>query len=878
MSFVRGKTVHFAAVSDEGALVPLEVAPESVHGVYKAVVVRPDRSKVVLPNALRVIDPDRHQGVVVAEYDRWSYLVDSEGIPMKDMGGAIGYVRHPLVSTYYAFHFIEGMPADMDPAEREHRLARIMDWLVAGCEPGPSGSLVLRHDFPLPGYGLAAGWISGLTQGRFAELCARMFLRTGEPVWRERAVAACRVMFVPVAAGGLLAQDRFGDCCIEEYPIEPPNWALNGIGSALSSLRAVHEAVHVEGAAALIDRVAGSLDRKMELFDCPDVPGSRVQLTLPYAITVRPPASAMPVRVAGIDMCGPDGSWRQVEVESAFADSLGRGECRLEGSSVVIDSGAASFLMPLDANRDPRVAGTEVVHECRIRWSGASAGPVRLTLSSGRRSVPLATVEVGASAGTAMFRFDANAVVPGGVGRIARFDEAYHETNLVWMSEISAGGSRPRSRHAMRRWVLSLCTGIGRVPFRCDPGIESRIMRSMDDRRDAVAPQRRLERELLGEALRNTGPGGTARVESVSPREFGPGSSPEITVLGIGFDGSESVEWRSLDDGSGGKAEAAVISGDEIRAVLPPQAHGRVHLIVRNGDSILCDEDLLVGDVRWEGSKPAVRRPHGAIADAYLSVFRRRDFVRFMIERDTSGALFKTVLGRAWLLLEPLAHMSIYYFLIAVVFDRASIGGIHPFLMVMVGLSHYLFLQKGLLGSCRSIVGRERMLLQMPIEPMIFSAVTFLRHLRGFGISILLVAAIYLWKGPAAGAHLAWYPLCLAALLVVVWAWSVLLGVLTVFFRDLPNLATIALRLLLYMSPVIYPLSLVPEERWGLKLRALYLLNPLASLFSILQWSLLGGTAPGLESVAVTAVFVATSLLLAHLAYARLTPSITKSF
>jgi ABC-type polysaccharide/polyol phosphate export permease len=80
------------------------------------------------------------------------------------------------------------------------------------------------------------------------------------------------------------------------------------------------------------------------------------------------------------------------------------------------------------------------------------------------------------------------------------------------------------------------------------------------------------------------------------------------------------------------------------------------------------------------------------------------------------------------------------------------------------------------------------------------------------------------------------------------------------------------------MSPVIYPLSLVPEERWGLKLRALYLLNPLASLFSILQWSLLGGTAPGLESVAVTAVFVATSLLLAHLAYARLTPSITKSF
>jgi ABC-type polysaccharide/polyol phosphate export permease len=266
------------------------------------------------------------------------------------------------------------------------------------------------------------------------------------------------------------------------------------------------------------------------------------------------------------------------------------------------------------------------------------------------------------------------------------------------------------------------------------------------------------------------------------------------------------------------------------------------------------------------------------VVHAYAAVWRHRDFIRFMIERDAVGAVFKTVVGRAWMVLEPLAHMAIYYFLVAVVFQRRDIGGMHPFVFIMVGLSHYLFLQKSLLGSCRSILGQEGLLMQVAIEPMVFSAVTFFKHVHNFVISILIFAAIYLWKGPSAGTHQAWYPACLAALLVVAWSWSLILGLLTVFFRDLQNLSTIALRLLLYLSPVVYPLSFVPERQWGLPLRELYLLNPVASLFALLQWSLVGGDPPGSQAVAVTVVFLVVSVLAAHLLYRRLTPMITKSF
>ena len=59
---------------------------------------------------------------------------------------------------------------------------------------------------------------------------------------------------------------------------------------------------------------------------------------------------------------------------------------------------------------------------------------------------------------------DWNDVYTHGVGRTARFDEYYHETNLAWMWNISRYGMKPRLTHVARRWLLSFKLGIGRMP------------------------------------------------------------------------------------------------------------------------------------------------------------------------------------------------------------------------------------------------------------------------------------------------------------------------------------------------------------------------------------------------------------------------------
>ena len=93
------------------------------------------------------------------------------------------------------------------------------------------------------------------------------------------------------------------------------------------------------------------------------------------------------------------------------------------------------------------------------------------------------------------------------------------------------------------------------------------------------------------------------------------------------------------------------------------------------------------------------------------------------------------------------------------------------------------------------------------------------------------------------------------------------------FFRDVQQLTTIGLRILMYVSPVIYGLSLVPDAY-----RGWYLLNPIACLFALFQWCLLGGEAPPMWTVGVMAAVLGTFIVIAHLVYSRQAPRITKHF
>lgn len=257
----------------------------------------------------------------------------------------------------------------------------------------------------------------------------------------------------------------------------------------------------------------------------------------------------------------------------------------------------------------------------------------------------------------------------------------------------------------------------------------------------------------------------------------------------------------------------------------------------------------------------------------YKEIFRRLPLIAFMVRRDNKARVAHFALGIFWDVITPASNMLIYYFLIAVVFQRASDYAAPAYLFIIIGISHYMFFQRALTTAGQSIVSSESIMMQVAIEPLVFTAVELRRALRDFSVYVTLCIILYIIAMPSIPATVIYYPLLIIALVIMAWSFGVVLATLTVFMRDITNFVPIVLRILLYTSSVIYPLSFVPEQY-----RDLYFLNPVAVWFSALQWCLYGGEPPPLRAILIAIGIVVTTFIFGHWLYESTKTKFTRAF
>ena len=257
----------------------------------------------------------------------------------------------------------------------------------------------------------------------------------------------------------------------------------------------------------------------------------------------------------------------------------------------------------------------------------------------------------------------------------------------------------------------------------------------------------------------------------------------------------------------------------------------------------------------------------------YETLFKFRVLIKFLVTKNQRSSLYGTVLGSAWRIIEPLTHMMLYYFLFVVIFQRGERYGVNPFILIMTGLIHFLFLQRALALCSNAIFSNSNLLLQIKIEPILLTASLFFQAFQQLLIMLALFVIPMAFYGPEPSYRLLFYPLILIAILATAWSLALLLSVLTIFVRDIAHAVPLAMRMMLYASPVIYPFSFVPEAY-----QSVYFCNPIGNLFALLQWSLLGLPQPPWQATAWSGVFVLASILLGHSIYNRYKPYFTKVF
>jgi hypothetical protein len=212
----------------------------------------------------------------------------------------------------------------------------------------------------------------------------------------------------------------------------------------------------------------------------------------------------------------------------------------------------------------------------------------RLSLSTLNKHEPVLLARADAPPGrnTIELTFDLAESLPMGIGRVARYNETYHETNLAWMWHLSAFGAEKRCAFVARRWLYSFLTGNGRLPLAGAPFNVEKLVESQQEplqliRRQGAsctlpsnaAAQAKLR--AIDEILSLANPTETFSLSHTTPEIIGADRDAIVSVYGFGFDGSERVELLGRD-GAAHPLLPTLRSGDEILLSLDMVTLGKV--------------------------------------------------------------------------------------------------------------------------------------------------------------------------------------------------------------------------------------------------------------------------------------------------------------
>lgn len=229
-----------------------------------------------------------------------------------------------------------------------------------------------------------------------------------------------------------------------------------------------------------------------------------------------------------------------------------------------------------------------------------------------------------------------------------------------------------------------------------------------------------------------------------------------------------------------------------------------------------------------------------------------RGFILGSVKRELQAKYRNSLLGATWIVLPPLAQIVVYTLIFSQVM-RARLPGVES------SYAYSIYLCAGVLtwGLFAEIVGRtmnvfieNANLLKKLSFPRISLPVIVI---VSAGVNFTIIFSLFTLFLLIAGDFPGWIFLEIIPLLIVQVLFSigvgVTLGVLNVFFRDVGQFFGIVLQFWFWMTPIVYPASILPE---GLK--RFMLLNPMAVLVDGYQKILVTGTSPDWKMVAVVAV------------------------
>jgi teichoic acid transport system permease protein len=234
---------------------------------------------------------------------------------------------------------------------------------------------------------------------------------------------------------------------------------------------------------------------------------------------------------------------------------------------------------------------------------------------------------------------------------------------------------------------------------------------------------------------------------------------------------------------------------------------------------------------------------------SYLrELWRRREFALELSRTNLRSQHFNTLFGQLWLIINPVLLGLIYFVLVDIL--RGGSRGADFFAHLLAGLYAYYLVNHAVTNAARSVVSGGRLILNTAFPRTLLPLASVITAFNRFLPTFAVYVPVHLATGLPVGWHLLWAIPIVALLLVLAAGLSMFVAAAQVYFRDLKNFLPYALRLWLYVSPVLYYAHEVPDRyRWILSF------NPIAPLLTAWSDVLNRGMAPAWGDLALGAAW-----------------------
>lgn len=243
-----------------------------------------------------------------------------------------------------------------------------------------------------------------------------------------------------------------------------------------------------------------------------------------------------------------------------------------------------------------------------------------------------------------------------------------------------------------------------------------------------------------------------------------------------------------------------------------------------------------------------IQATRGLSALQLRALWEYRELLYFLVWRDVKVRYKQTALGVLWVVLQPLLSTLVFTVIFGILLNVPSNGLPYP-IFAYAGLLPWQYFASALTRTSTNLVDNANLITKVYFPRLVIPLSGVLSSLVDFAVGfILLFVLMLVYRVPLTPATLL-LPVFLFLAMITALGFGLWLSALNVRFRDIKQLVPFLIQLWMYVTPVIWPVTIIPE-----RVRSLLALNPMTGVVSGFRWALLG------DSSAITGMQAPTLL------------------